>query len=157
MIIRAIPEYEGLYSITIDGKVYSHISRRYKKTYKGNYEYVRLSKNGKEKHFSIHRLVAITYIPNPNHYPIVDHIDNNPFDNNVDNLQWLTQRDNVHRSYEKLSPIRNFTECKLYKGDKLIGYFKSKRECCRYCADKLGLSYTGMIKYNKKKDYIIKV
>ena len=146
-----------MYSITRDGKVYSHYKKRFKKTYKTNYEYVHLNKNGKEYHASVHRLVAEAYIPNPNNLPVVDHKDNNPFNNNVENLQWLTIQQNVHRSYEKLPPVRNFVECKLFKGKEFIRAFNSIRECCVYCADKIGLSFSSMMKYRKYKDYVIKV
>lgn len=154
--IKPIKGYEGLYSISEDGKVFSHIKNRFKKTYKSNYEYVRLVKNGIEKHKSIHRLVAENFIPNPNNLPVVDHIDNNPFNNCVENLQWLTQKENIHKSYGTLSQVRNFIECKLYKGNKFIKQFHSIRECCLYCQT-IGLSYATMIRYRKCKDYIIKV
>ena len=157
MCIKPIKEYEGLYSITEDGKVFSHTKNRFMKTYKSNYEYIRLCKNGVEKHFSIHRLVALTYIDNPNNLAVVDHIDNNPFNNHVSNLQWLSQRDNIVKSYSTMSQVRNFTECKLFKGNQFIKKFKSIAECCRYCSKELGLSYTGMYKFKKKKDYVIKV
>ena len=156
--IKPIKDFEGLYSISEDGKIFSHKSNKYISTYKSNYIYVRLYKNGKTYHYSLHRLLAINFIPNPNNLPIVDHINNNPFDNRLENLQWCTQGDNVRKEYDRYSPIRNFVECKLYKNNKLIGAFKSVNECCRYCAT-LGLSYTGMNKYRhtKNKEYVIKV
>lgn len=116
-----------------------------------------LYKDGKSSHAAVHRLVAEAYIPNPNNLPVVDHIDDNPFNNQVSNLQWFTTQQNVHKSYNKISQVRNFIECKLYKGNILIGTFKSIAECCRYCANKIGLSYSSMYKYHKYKDYVIKV
>lgn len=60
----------------------------------------------KRKRFLIHRLVAIAFIPNPNNYPIVNHLDSNPNNNNVLNLQWTTQSGNcIHaRDTGRLSP-----------------------------------------------------
>lgn len=47
----------------------------------------------------MHRLVASAFIPNPNNYPEIDHIDGNPSNNIVDNLRWVTRRQN------ELNPI----------------------------------------------------
>lgn len=49
----------------------------------------------KAKHFSVHRLVALEYIPNINSYKQVGHIDNNPKNNHVSNLVWCTQKQNI--------------------------------------------------------------
>ena len=50
--------------------------------------------NGKFKKESIHRLVALTYLENPNNYKYVLHIDNNKLNNNVENLKWSNKIDN---------------------------------------------------------------
>lgn len=52
------------------------------------YRYVRLTKNGKVFNRSIHRLLAIAFIDNPNNYEDVNHINGNKLDNNVKNLEW---------------------------------------------------------------------
>lgn len=49
-----------------------------------------LSKDGKMKHYKVHRLVAMAFIPNPNNLPIINHKDENPSNNNVNNLEWCT-------------------------------------------------------------------
>lgn len=49
--------------------------------------------------FDVHRLIAKIFIPNPNNYPIINHRDNNPLNNNVDNLEWCTQSYNVKYAY----------------------------------------------------------
>lgn len=86
--MKPIKNYEGLYSITEDGQVFSHISNKFLKTVKKIYEEVRLkTKDGKQKCHFIHRLVAETYIDNPNNYPCVNHKDENPLNNHVDNLE----------------------------------------------------------------------
>lgn len=61
--------------------------------------YISLSlkcKNGKRKRFLLHRLVAETFIENPNNYPIINHIDENKQNNNVNNLEWCTQKHNMN-------------------------------------------------------------
>ena len=52
---------------------------------------VRLSKDGKSTHFTLHRLLAVHFIPNPNNLPFVNHIDENKLNNSINNLEWCTQ------------------------------------------------------------------
>lgn len=66
---------------------------------KDGYLYVSLSKNSKTKTCRIHRLVAETYLPNPNNLSEVHHIDSNRTNNCVSNLQWISQADNLIDMY----------------------------------------------------------
>ena len=54
-----------------------------------------LKKNGKEERCWVHRLVAVAFLENKNNLPIVNHIDSNPENNRVDNLEWCTQKHNI--------------------------------------------------------------
>ncbi|OPZ22220.1 MAG: NUMOD4 motif protein [bacterium ADurb.BinA186] len=59
------------------------------------YFYIGLSKDGKSKMHRVHRLVASAFIPNPNNYPTVNHIDGNKFNNCSENLEWASHKQNV--------------------------------------------------------------
>lgn len=89
--MKEIPGYEGLYSITEDGQIFGHKSKKFLKwsdNGKG-YKYVRLTDGHRHyKHYYVHRLVAMTFIPNPNNLPEVNHKDENKANNCVDNLEW---------------------------------------------------------------------
>ena len=96
--MKYIKGYERLYSITEDGCVYSHYLKSFLKPVKirKGYYQIGLSKNGERKFYLIHRLVAETYIPNPNNLPIVNHKDENPKNNSINNLEWCDAKYNVN-------------------------------------------------------------
>ena len=103
-IWKDIKGYEGLYQISNKGRVKSLGNNKTKKEkilspgkHKG-YFYVSLYKNRKEKKYSIHRLVAQAFLPNPDNLPVVNHKDENKLNNNVENLEWCTQEYNVNYS-----------------------------------------------------------
>ena len=96
---------EGIYEISNYGRVKSligwngkqYISRerilapyteRVNKNYKRSK--VKLLKEGEAKGFKVHRLVAKAFIPNPNNYKMVNHIDGNKANNSYKNLEWCT-------------------------------------------------------------------
>lgn len=60
-------------------------------TYKFGYKYF----TANNKKYTVHRLVAQAFIPNPNDYPIINHVDNNPSNNRVENLEWCTYKHNM--------------------------------------------------------------
>lgn len=96
--MKDIKNYEGLYAITSYGKVWSYRSKKFLKPYvnKG-YLQVALSKDKESKNFYIHRLVAEAYIPNPNNYDTVDHIDFDKTNNCVNNLQWMSRSEKCRK------------------------------------------------------------
>jgi len=99
-IWKDIEDYEGLYKISNLGRVKTLGRQRVKEGIKKTeickgYERLILSKNKKQKHYFIHRLVAKAFIPNPNNLKIINHKDENKLNNNVENLEWCTQRYNL--------------------------------------------------------------
>lgn len=103
-MFKDIPGYEGLYQIDEDGNVLSLRSGKIMSHLKPDnyYQYpsVRLSKNGHDKKYGIHRLLAITYIPNPNNLPIVMHKDNDKTNFSLDNIDWGTSSENNADAYK---------------------------------------------------------
>jgi len=57
--------------------------------------------------FYLHRLIAMTFIPNPQGLEEVNHIDGNPYNNCVSNLEWITREDNIHHFHENRKKYEN--------------------------------------------------
>lgn len=151
---RPIKGYEGSYEVSDMGNVRS-LSRNI--TTKNGYTYVLngrilrqnirqngyagviLCKNGVYKPLSVHRIVAETFIPNPNNYPQVNHKDENKVNNRVDNLEWCTISYNVNygtanvgRSYKHRNHPSISRRVGMYDKDgNLLRIFQSGSEASR--------------------------
>lgn len=88
------------YSYTIPEKIM-------KLTVRGNYLCVTLCLQGKHINAIVHRLVAKTFIPNPNDYPEVNHKDECKLNNRVDNLEWCTREYNKNYGTDNLRSARS--------------------------------------------------
>lgn len=106
---REITGYEGRYLISNLGRVkavYASVPpqdrERILKLSKNNkgYFYVDLFKYGKKDRRLVHRLVAEYFVDNPNQYPCVNHLDCDPKNNRVDNLEWCTHKQNLQYSWK---------------------------------------------------------
>lgn len=81
------------YLIYENGKVWSKNYNRYLKcSERQGYMRISLNKNNITKRFSLHRILAEHYIPNPNNYKEIDHIDRNRSNNNLNNLRWADRK-----------------------------------------------------------------
>lgn len=88
--------------ISRDGRIYSTWVKRFKKqTSRKRYKLVSVvNKEKKEKKMYVHQLVALAYLPNPRGYKIVNHIDGNPSNNTVENLEWTNNHLNAQHAYD---------------------------------------------------------
>ena len=111
-IWKDVKDYEGLYQVSNLGRVKSldryipntngvgvrMIKGVILKTTINNsgYETLALHRDGRTKRFLVHRLVGLTFIPNPENLSDINHIDENKFNNCVDNLEWMSHIDNMN-------------------------------------------------------------
>ena len=118
-IWKEIPGFDGAYQISNFGNVRScdrmiyykkgnpsapckHEKSRTINQHKSNSGYYRvgLRKNTIRKFYSVHRLVAQTFLDNPDNKPQVNHIDGNRENNRVDNLEWVTSSENINHAFQ---------------------------------------------------------
>lgn len=106
-IWKDIPGFEGLYQVSNLGRVKSLPRGKqwpYRRTHnnirkprvKNGYYQVNLSKENKVKWISVHRLVALAFIPNPDNLPCINHRDENRLNNSIENLEWCSYAYNAN-------------------------------------------------------------
>lgn len=136
------------YIIFSDGKIYSKISHKFIKARlncKGYYIVTLKKVNGK-KDFLLHRLLAEAFIPNPENKPCIDHIDCDRTNNSINNLRWVTYREN------NLNPI---THKRLAHGNSMRGKFGkehhlSKKVLCFNRSGRFITEYEGVHDASRK-------
>lgn len=129
---KIIPNYSN-YMIDIDGNIKSNFGYLLKGEI-SNFGYKRISlknDNGEQHALFIHRLVALTYIDNPNKYNVVHHIDGNRLNNNVNNLMWCSKQYNsltINKPNQKKAKIkkiyREVVNTEYIDNDKILKKYK---------------------------------
>lgn len=146
---KPISGYEDRYIIFKDGSIYSNIYGSFIKPFIQNGSlYVRVSENYKRKEFKLDILLAKVFIPNPNNYKDITHIDGNKLNNDLANLQWISKDEsdklkgkvklNSKLQINNKSGYKNVQWCKTKKcwrvsfsinnKNKHFGYFISKND-----------------------------
>lgn len=127
-IWKDIENYEGLYQVSNLGRVKSlprntaHLRIMTPRKDRGGYLYIGLTKNGINKSKKVHRLVAQAFIPNVDNKPTVNHKNGVKTDNNVENLEWATQKEQAQHA----------VKIGLWKWEE-----ESKRKLSKYFAKKV--------------------
>jgi hypothetical protein len=156
-IWKDIKGYEGLYQVSNLGNVKSLKTNKILKKIQGQYYNVGLYNNRIKKHIKIHRLVAETFLSNPNNYDCINHKDENKYNNNVNNLEWCTRKynNNYGTRLNKISKslINNPKICKKVnqydKNHNFIKQWESTMEIER----KLGIKNTHISDCCLKKEH----
>lgn len=166
MLFKSIVGYEGLYAVSNTGKIKScercyadgrHLNEKeiHGGYFSNGYQFVCLRKNGKNKNCLVHRLVAEAFIDNPNCYPVVNHIDGNKANNDVSNLEWCTQGQNLKHAVdtglvESQCKIRR--KVTVTQGEHII-LFDTMEGCAAYFGFKKGWLQNRIRKHGCKFNY----
>jgi len=81
--------------------------------------------NGEKKKFKVHRLVALTWIKNPENKPQVNHVNGNRYDNRVENLEWVTDSENKKHAHRVLKRARGSNPKKSKEIERAIPLIKA--------------------------------
>jgi len=139
--IKPIVGYEGMYYISSNGDVISKVcsKERVLKQHMmtSGYKMVNLKKDKKQKNLSIHRLLAMHFLPNDNNYEQVNHKDGNKLNNDLSNLEWCTRSHNIKHMYD--TGLKTYMPLH-YKGKFGVEHNRSKKVNCI----ETGVSYGSM-------------
>lgn len=145
---KDIVDYEGIYEVSNRGKVRSakdkttkserHGIRKWRQRIlrqrndKYGYKRVNLWKKGSEKTFLVHRLVAMAFLPEVDGKEYINHIDGNPSNNYIENLEWCNHKENLIHAYKnRLNKAPD--PIVLYNlNTHELKYFYSKAEASRF-------------------------
>lgn len=112
------------------------------------YARVGIQVDGKQRQFSLHRLVALAFIPNPYNYPQVNHINGDKTDNRVVNLEWVSNQENMSKSWE--TGLRNHVAEKNYRHSKRKKLSEEAIRDIRNEFKLIGIKYSGKTDFYRK-------
>ena len=143
---RPIEGYEGLYEVSNTGQVRSLDRYDNRNCFRkgkvlspikdtDDYLKVNLYCNGKNKKCLVHRLVALTFIPNPDGLPQVNHKDEDKTNNSVDNLEWCTEKYNCNYGSRNIrrreTAIKNGSWTGLSRKESMKKYYQDNKDKLR--------------------------
>lgn len=161
-----VKAFEDLYFISKCGKLYRKYKYKYKQVHGSQtprgYIYVHLSnkKKGQEHRRTtlLHRVVAEAYIPNPNNYGSIDHIDENKINNDVSNLRWCTIEQNINFAKTKDGRDRHSALRKrhAYKLERLLGKIRLELANTVVIENRAQKAYTELLEDKAKFEQHVK-
>lgn len=177
---KLISKTNNLYAVSTLGRIMSMRDGRIMKTTITNkgYELVITHVDGKQKGYTVHRLVAEAFLPNENNYPVINHKDENPLNNNVNNLEWCSSSYNntyndihikngikrrgrpAHNKMKTTKKYENKEVLMLTKNNEIIKIFNTVSEASHYISELYGdkqataLSKIWNVIHNKAKTYL---
>lgn len=145
-IWKDIAGYENLYQASTTGLIKSFYKKGFLmkfKTDKDGYLHIGLTKGQKQRTFRVHRVIAETFIPNPNNLPQVNHKDLNKQNNSVDNLEWISDLENKRHYHKDANNNTGVLMChKKYKA-----HFRHNNK--QYYVGTFNTYEEAVIKYNE--------
>lgn len=144
--MKDIPGYEGLYAATEDGKIYSYKKKDFidPHSYNNGYKQIQLHKDGKVKNYRWHRLIAMTFIPNPDNLPQVNHKDENKDNNRVENLEWCTQEHNInHGTRNERTSSKNKKRVRCIETEEIFESVNAAAAKAGVCASTMSMHLHG--------------
>lgn len=161
-IIADYPNYsiseDGVVRRIKTGSVIKSLDRN-----KSGYKYVDLYNLDGCKKMSIHRLVAQAFIPNPDNKPQVNHIDSNPANNHISNLEWATPRENnLHANRFGNKEIVKSNEGRFggdsFNSKSIVAVLSTGQtitfDCAKTASEYLGISYRNLTEAARNGTYM---
>ena len=149
MKFKDIKGFEEIYSVSVDGKIYSkRLNKQLNVDATSGYERVILQKNKHKERWLVHRLVALHFVDGYFDGAIVNHIDGNSFNNHFSNLEWCNQSHNLLEAINN-TKTRDTATKSIQKNNK-SGYIGVRKQDNIYCVQIRHKSKTIHTKYGFK-------
>lgn len=145
---REVPGYPN-YVVSNTGSVKNKVEHTIKPHLNNKgYPHVFLSHDGVRKNIPVHRVVALAFISNPDNLPFIHHVDENPLNPRVDNLQWCTQKYNMNQgtlSKKRKVPHSKGREVYALFEDGTDMYFSSLTKAEEYFGAPITVAHIGHV------------
>lgn len=159
---KPLKDFEEQYKISSSGEIRTQETNRIRKAHSDKKGYLRISlyKNGQQFNKFIHRLVAKTFIENPQNKPQINHKDGNKANNTVDNLEWVTNQENAKHAWENglYDKATKQKQGELNHSSKLtkenILWVRESDKPAAYLAEKLSVNVTTIYRIKNKETWI---